>query len=83
MNGFVGFEASGDGTDTGDNTTSTTQPIDVTTVSSEKVKTNEIILFTIFGVFAASSIGLVIYGVLIRNSFMVISFVVCTISLRK
>ena len=45
--------------------------------------TNEIIMFSIFAVFTAASIGLVIYGWCIKNTYMVISFAVCTISMRK
>ena len=47
------------------------------------LETNEIIMFSIFAVFTAASIGLVIYGWCIKNTYMVISFAVCTISMRK
>ena len=50
---------------------------------NENLETNEIIMFSIFAVFTAASLGLVIYGWCIKNSYMVISFAVCTVSMRE
>ena len=50
---------------------------------SDKLEINEIIMFSIFGVFCAASLALVAYGFYIRNNNVMISAGACAIALRK
>ena len=65
------------------NTDTTTAISTGTTTESDKLEINEIIMFSIFGVFCAASLALVAYGIFIRNNYIVISSAACVITLRK
>ena len=64
-------------------TVNTSTAISTTTAEPDGLEINEIIMFSIFGVFCTASLALVAYGVFIRNKYIVISSAACVITLRK